>query len=98
MTQYDYQRIIIRPIVTEKGTKLTAEGNQYAFEVAVDANRTEIKKAIETLFKVEVRKVRTLIVRGKTKMFRQHRGKRPNWKKAYVSLDAGQKIELFQGV
>lgn len=91
-------RIIKRPLVTEKGTRLTAEANQYAFEVDPCANRTEIKEAIGNLFKVKVEKVRTMIVRGKTKTFRGSRGKRPNWKKAYVTLKEGEKIELFQGV
>ncbi len=91
-------RIIKRPLVTEKGTRLTAEANQYPFEVDLSANRTEIKEEIENLFKVKVEKVRTMIVRGKTKTFRMSRGKRPNWKKAYVTLKEGEKIELFQGV
>jgi len=97
MNQPPYQ-IIKKPLVTEKGTKLTAEANQYVFEVSPHANRTEIKKAIENVFKVKVEKVRTMIVRGKVKSFRMNRGRRPNWKKAYVTLKEGEKIELFQGV
>ncbi len=90
--------IIKKPLVTEKGTGLTQALNQYVFEVAKEANRTEIKDAVETLFKVKVENVRTLIVRGKTKMYRRTVGKRPNWKKAYVTLKEGNKIELVQGV
>ncbi len=91
-------KIIKRPLVTEKVTGLTAQSNQYAFEVCREANRSEIKKAVETLFKVKVKEVRTLIVRGKVKSFKQHSGKRPNWKKAYVELAQGSKIELHPGV
>lgn len=97
MNRVAYQ-VIKKPLVTEKGTRLTAEANQIVFEVAPDANRAEIKKAIENLFKVKVNKVRTMMVRGKIKSFRMSKGKRPNWKKAYVTLKQGEKIELFQGV
>lgn len=97
MNPVAYQ-VIKKPLVTEKGTRLTAELNQYVFEVALQANRSEIKKAIEHLFKVKVNSVRTMIVRGKMKSFRMSKGKRPNWKKAYVALKQGEKIELFQGV
>jgi large subunit ribosomal protein L23 len=90
--------IIKRPLLTEKGTALSSDFNQHAFEVDMKANRIEIKKAIQSQFKVKVKKVRTMIVRGKVKTFRQHSGKRPNWKKAYVTLQAGEKIELYAGV
>ena|SRR3989338_6295734 len=93
-----YFHVVKKPLVTEKATQLTAEFNQYVFEVDVAANRHEIRKAIEDLYKVKVEKVRTLIVRGKIKNFRQHAGKRPNWKKAYVTLKEGNKIELHPGV
>ena len=93
-----FYQVIKKPLVTEKSTALTASQNQYAFKVDIEANRTEIKKAIEALFKVKVSKVRTLIVRGKTKTFRLSSGKRPNWKKAYVTLSEGHKIELIPGV
>ena len=71
---------------------------RYVFEVAKEANRIEIKNAVEVLFKVEVKNVRTLMVRGKTKTYRRTIGQRPNWKKAYVTLKEGHKIELVQGV
>lgn len=93
-----FYQMIKRPLVTEKVSGLTASTNQYAFEVAMSANRTEIKKAVEALFKVKVDHVRTMIIRGKMKSFRQFSGKRPNWKKAYVTLAQGQKIELHPGV
>lgn len=90
--------ILKKPLVTEKGTGLTASLNQYVFKVAQEANRLEIKNAIEELFKVEVKKIRTLIVRGKTKTYRGNIAQKPNWKKAYVTLKEGHKIEVVQGV
>ena len=90
--------VIKKPLVTEKGTGLTATLNQYVFEVAKEANRLEVKNAVEALFKVEVKNVRTLMVRGKTKTYRRTIGQRPNWKKAYVTLAQGNKIEIIQGV
>lgn len=93
-----YHHIIKKPLVTEKVSGLTASANQYGFMVHKDATRTEVKNAVESLFKVKVKRVRTMIVRGKIKSFRQFSGKRPNWKKAYVTLGEGQKIELFPGV
>ena len=92
-----HQRIIIKPLISEKGTTLSGL-NQYIFKVIKEANRTEIRDAIESLFKVKVEKVRTLIVHGKPKGARQKAGHRSNWKKAYVTLAQGSKIELFQGV
>lgn len=93
-----YQNIIKRPLVTEKVTGLTAKYNKYAFEVDITANALEIGKAIEHLFKVKVINVQTLIAHGKTKLYRRFSVKRPNWKKAYVTLAEGSKIELYPGV
>jgi len=90
--------VIKKPLITEKGSGLTASFNQYVFEVDLRAKRPDIKKAVEALFKVKVKKVRTLISRGKIKTFRQHSGKQPNTKKAYVTLAEGNKIELIPGV
>lgn len=92
-----HQEIIEKPLISEKGTTL-GQLNQYVFKVSNKANRTEIRDAIEVLFKVKVEKVRTLIIHGKPKGARQKSGHRPNWKKAYVTLASGNKIELFQGV
>ncbi|OGQ13908.1 MAG: 50S ribosomal protein L23 [Deltaproteobacteria bacterium RIFCSPHIGHO2_02_FULL_40_11] len=91
-------KLIKKPLVTEKNATLMAEHNQYAFEVDYDANRPQIKRAIEKIFNVKVERVRTMIVRGKTKTYRSKKNKRPNWKKAYVTLQEGSKIEIFQGV
>lgn len=89
--------IIKKPLISEKGTLLSASVNQYVFRVSKEANRHEIKEAIENVFKVKVEKVRTLIVHGKSKGFKQTMGRQANWKKAYVTLSSGNKIELFQG-
>ena len=69
-----------------------------AFEVALDANKIEIRKAIEALFKVDVLCVRTSIVRGKNKRVGRRFGRRPNWKKAVITLPKGQEIDVFEGV
>lgn len=90
-------RIIKRPLITEKVVSAQALDNTVGFEVAPEANKVEIKKAVEELWKVNVTQVRTLVVRGKTKRFGQRMGKRSNWKKAYVTLKEGDKIDLFTG-
>jgi large subunit ribosomal protein L23 len=94
----DYFSIIKRPVVTEKSSHLREEENQYVFEVATAANKVEIRKAIESLFGVRVAEVRTSIVRGKMRRMRRGYGKTPNWKKAIVSLQGDDVIELFEGV
>jgi large subunit ribosomal protein L23 len=107
----DAQSIIKRPLLTEKSARLretgggasaAAEGDEYAqqvvFEVARDSNKIEIKNAVQTLFKVTVTDVRTLVVRGKVKRVGRFQGQRPAWKKAFVTLKAGDNIEFFEGV
>ena len=93
-TIYD---VLKRPVVTEKSTALREEENQYAFEVALDANKVEIRNAIESTFGVRVQDVRTQVVRGKVKRFRRGFGKKPNWKKAVVTLREGDFIDFFEG-
>jgi large subunit ribosomal protein L23 len=103
--------IIKRPLLTEKGTRLKEHGGapvgtfseetlkpQVLFEVAMEANKIEIKTAIEALFSVKVVDVHTQIMRGKDKRVGRFMGRRPNWKKAIVTLAAGNKIEFFEGV
>ncbi len=92
------REIILEPVVTEKGTVLKEKQNQFFFKAAIDANRIEIKQAIEELFKVKVRSVRTLMVFGKIKRYGRFQGRRPSWKKVIASLAPGSKIELFEGV
>jgi large subunit ribosomal protein L23 len=105
------QSVIKRPLLTEKTARLRetggsdvrpAEGEDYAqqvvFEVVKDANKVEIRHAVETLFKVNVTHVRTLIARGKDKRVGKYSGRRPAWKKAVVTLKAGDTIAFFEGV
>ena len=107
----DAQAIIKRPLLTEKSARLRetgggaagkAEGEDYAqqvvFEVAKDSNKIEIRHAVQSLFKVTVTGVRTLVVRGKQKRVGRFSGRRPAWKKAVVTLKAGDNIEFFEGV
>jgi large subunit ribosomal protein L23 len=89
--------IIRRPIITEKTTMLGDNG-QYAFEVARTANKVEVKRAVEQVFKVNVRAVNIMHVRGKSRRMGKSQGFTTPWKKAIVTLQAGQRIELFQGV
>jgi large subunit ribosomal protein L23 len=92
-------QIIRRPLVTEKSTILREEGNVLAFEVDPNANKIEVKKAVEELFKVKVEEVRLFNVRGKMKRLGRWVGKRRDWRKAYVRLKAGEKApEFVEGV
>lgn len=92
----DYRDIVIRPIITERGTDSMSIG-RYTFEVHMSANKHQVKKAIEELFKVNVIDVNTMIVKGKIRGFGRSTGKRKNWKKAIVSLREGDSIPLFEG-
>ena len=91
------QHIILAPLVTEKGTLLSEKANQVLFRVRPDANKIEVKHAIETLFKVKVEKVRMNRYLGKLRRVGRNVGRLPQWKKAYVTLKEGDKIELFGG-
>ena len=91
-------QIIRRPLITEKGTGLKDHANQYLFEVARDANKIEIRRAIESLFRVKVLGVRTLSVKGKEKRVGRFVGRTPDWKKAVAILKEGDSIEFFEGV
>jgi large subunit ribosomal protein L23 len=86
-------QIVRLPHVSEKTARLQAESNQYVFEVARDADKGEIRKAIEGLFDVKVDDVRVVNVKGKAKSFRLSAGRQKSWKKAYVRVRAGQTIE-----
>jgi len=89
--------IIRRPLVTEKMTRLQENLNQYAFEVDPHANKISIKKAVELRFNVHVKTVRTINVPGKVKSLGRYSGRRPDWKKALVTLADGEKITLLEG-
>ncbi len=88
--------VIKGPIITEKLDKAREELHKYSFLVDRDANKTEIRHAVEKLFKVNVTEVRTVIVRGKSKRVGKTFGRRPNWKRAVVTLKDGQSIDLFE--
>ena len=95
-------QILIRPIFTEKIARLSESENKYAFEVYRDANKIEIKNEIEKKFEVKVVCVNTMVQRGKIRqqLTRAGRfyGRRPDWKKAIITLAEGEKIELFENV
>ncbi len=91
-------RVLKRPLVTEKTNDLRDTDNQYVFEVNPDANKVEIRQAVESIFGVRVTDVRTVNVRGKVKRFRRQLGKRPNWKKAIVTLSGDDVIDVFEGI
>nr|WP_242965140.1 50S ribosomal protein L23 [Petroclostridium xylanilyticum] len=94
----DAHDIIIRPIISERSMDQVAD-RKYTFAVALNANKIEIKKAVEELFGVKVESVNTLRVLGKIKRMGMHSGKRPDWKKAIVKLTEDSKaIEIFEGM
>ena len=88
-------QVIRRPLVTEKSTILREEGNVIAFEVDPNANKIQVKSAVEELFKVKVEEVRLFNVRGKMKRMGRWAGKRRDWRKAYVRLKEGEKAPDF---
>jgi large subunit ribosomal protein L23 len=90
--------IVKKPLVSEKNQLLKELANQVVFEVAATANKIEIRRAVEEIFKVRVQKVRTSIVRGKDRRVGRRMGRQSNWKKAVVTLRPGENIELFEGV
>jgi large subunit ribosomal protein L23 len=93
------QEVIRRPLITEKSTQLRDEKNIIAFEVARRANKIDVKRAVEAQFKVKVAEVRIALVHGKIRRQGKFAGQRPDWKKAYVRLVAGEKpIEFFEGM
>jgi len=93
-----YSQVIIRPLLTEKNAMLKEVHNRVAFEVAPDANKIEIKKAVEEAFQVSVKSVNVLNMRGKVKRMGRNLGRRRHWKKAVVTLQEGSTIEFFEGV
>lgn len=95
MNQYD---VIIKPLNTEKTNVQNEEENKVTFEVARNANRLLVKKAVETIFKVTVDSVNTIQVKGKRKQRGKITGKRRDWKKAIVTLSPGNTIDFFEGV
>ena len=86
-------QVLLSPRVTEKTTQMGEESNDYVFRVIKDANKSEVKGAVEMLFDVNVESVRIINVKGKSKSYRQRMGRRSNWKKAYVRVREGQVID-----
>jgi len=94
-SEYD---VVLRPVISEKADWQREEDNVYTFEVHKGANKYEVKSAVERIFGVQVKEVRTNVIRGKMKRVGRTMGKKRNWKKAYVTLHEGHTIELFEGV
>ena len=94
MSLHNIYNTVLSPIISEKSNRIGEQSNQYVFQVAVSANKRQVKAAIEKLFKVTVEDVQILNVKGKTKSFRGKAGKRPDWKKAYVRVQQGQLIDF----
>jgi len=97
MTAERHYDVILGPVITEKATRMS-EHNQVAFRVAIGASKPQIRGAVEALFGVTVTKVNTLRVKGKRKVFRGRRGRRPDWKKAMITLAEGQSIDVTTGL
>ena len=93
----DPRQVILRPIMTEKSMRQKEEQNTVTFRVRPDANKVEIRSAVETVFNVKVASVRTASFEGKLKRMGRHEGHRSDWKKAIVTLQPGHKIELVEG-
>lgn len=89
--------VVQGPVITEKGTLVNEVGNQVVFRVNPKASKVDIRRAIESLFKVKVEKVRTSRQLGKVRRVGRHLGRRPDWKKAYVTLAEGSRIDFFEG-
>jgi large subunit ribosomal protein L23 len=96
MTLHVFQ-VLRRPLITEKSTFLQDRQNKYAFEVDMRANKVQVRSAVERSFSVKVTDVNMIMVKGKRKRFGRRITRRPSWKKAVVSLKAGDKIQLFEG-
>ncbi len=95
MNQERLMKVLLEPHVSEKSTNVAEQGNQVVFKVMPDATKSEIKQAVEKLFKVTVEGVQVLNTKGKVKVSKFGRGKRKDWKKAYVRLSAGDDINFL---
>jgi len=96
-TKAEFYDVIRKPVITEKAT-MASENNAVVFEVAIDANKPQIKEAVEALFNVKVKAVNTTVTKGKVKRFRGMLGKRRDVKKAYVTLEEGNTIDVTTGL
>lgn len=94
MNEERLMKVLVGPVVSEKSTLAADNNRQYAFRVLTDATKREIGRAVETLFGVKVERVQVLNVQGKRKRFGARRGKRNDWRKAYVRLEPGNEIDF----
>jgi large subunit ribosomal protein L23 len=94
----DIYRVIEKPLVSEKGSEMLANGNWVLFRVHTQANKIQIREAVQKIFDVKVLHVNTQVVQGKRKRFGKAMGQSKNWKKAMVRLKEGDNIEIFEGV
>ncbi|MCC3145081.1 50S ribosomal protein L23 [Halanaerobium sp. Z-7514] len=94
----DARDIIIAPIISENSMEQMEEANTYTFKVAKNSNKVEIRNAVEEIFKVKVINVNTMNVRGKKRRLGFHEGKKPDWKKALVTLAEDDEIEIYEGL
>jgi len=92
----DMHAVLVQPLLTEKITGLREKTNTVGFIVHPDANRVQIKQAVESLLKVKVEKVNVLNIRGKVKRLGRFSGRRSDWKKAFVTLKKGEKLEMYE--
>ena len=90
-------QVLLAPQISEKATYIADKNEQVVFKVSTDATKPEVKAAVEALFKVEVKSVQVLNVKGKAKRFGSNMGRRKNWKKAFVCLKSGQEINFAAG-
>ncbi|HEU0094708.1 MAG TPA: 50S ribosomal protein L23 [Vicinamibacteria bacterium] len=93
----DARNVLVKPLMTEKSMQRKEELNAVTFRVSIDANKVEIRQAVEKVFNVKGATVRTASHEGKWKRMGKYEGRRPNWKKAIVTLAPGHKIELVEG-
>jgi large subunit ribosomal protein L23 len=94
----DIYQVIKEPHITEKTSQQKGDLRQISFKVHRDANKVEIRKAVESLLRIKVLKVRTMNVRGKSRRVGRNVGKRPDWKKAIVTVAPGENMEVFEGL
>lgn len=97
MNEERLMQIVLAPVVSEKSTRLADANRQAVFKVVKDANKQEVRRAVEYLFRVEVERVNLATVNGKRKMFQRREGRRSDWKKAYVTLKPGHDIDFLGG-
>jgi len=97
MSNNRLMQVLLAPRVTEKSTRVGEQSNQYVFRVVTDAEKSEVRDAVDLLFGVNVESVRIINVKGKNKAFRNRQGKRSDWKKAYVRVQEGQVIDFLGG-